>query len=269
MITIPVGAQQPSGSNLTNTFQTSTVLSHSAAPLLWAAHAAVRQYLNPVSRGGAPQITDMYLFSRVQEGQFNSFHLVEFLKREKLFWQPLSKISNRSHLGEVITVLREELHPLPVPLAKAPAAWMRLIERMRRLSWTSGATFRITSLRLLWLFSPATIVKWDEEQCIGLSSRGENVKYPITDEGMAISFIESLKRDRAARSRDLNWARAMSAALNENRPYPYQAFIHDRVLAFEGADDWRRHKMINSILRGEPSRKWLIQVMRHYDNNQQ
>lgn len=245
-----------------NTFlQAAEALSNPATPVLCAAHAATMEYLSPVSRRGSAQVSDRYFFSRIADAQFDSSDLIEFLKRERLFWRPLSNLAHRSRLRDIVAILTQELRPLPIPIENTPDAWLRLVSRVSKLPWTGGAELWVACLRLLWLFSPATVVRWEADQCAGLVRRGQLVKCPVEGETAAHNFVACVNRHRTEILHQLEWAAEMTKPLNEGRRYPYLAFIHDRLLAFEGATDWRRQNLVLSILSKESSRNWFIQHM--------
>src|SRR5262245_23577646 len=89
------------------------ILAHPATPALLAAHAAVKQYRNPTSRRGSPQVSDARLFQRIDSGEFDSSDLIEFLKREEVFWRPICDLANRPHLRDIVAALKEEVGSRP------------------------------------------------------------------------------------------------------------------------------------------------------------
>ncbi len=240
------------------------LLANAATPLLAAAHAAITQYWKPISRRGKPDVPDHYLFERAGSGQIDSSDLVRFLKREMQFWPPLSNLQNRARLHEVILILNDELQHRQVPLLDTPAEWTRLVTRGGQLKWTKGILMKRACLSMLWLYMPETVIRWEPKQCVGLMSRRlYSGKTPET-EAEALSFVKGVDRDRVDRAYSLQWALAAARELNGGERYPFPAVLHDRLLSFEGQDEWRRYRLLASMLVDAKTREWFTRHLNEF-----
>jgi hypothetical protein len=209
-------------------------------------------------------VSDVELFGSIKSRRFGNDDLIKFLKREELFWKPINNHSHRSRLQEIVELTMQELAQRPVLAPEQPMKWTRLVERVSNLPWIGGAQLKVTCLRLLWLFSPETVVRWDEPQCAGLQHLGFAVPSRVDKEREAIEFVKYAVKDFTDRKPALEWAAKAGSKLNEGEPYPLLTFIYDRMLAFEGLDSWRKRNAIVSLMQDPQTRGWLNDCSRDF-----
>ncbi|WP_375314350.1 hypothetical protein WHZ77_15155 [Bradyrhizobium sp. A5] len=191
--------------------------------------------------------------------------MVEFLKREEAFWSPLNKLEHRSRLYELVAISRKILAPTPLKPAEQVQTWLRLIQRTSELPWLKGAQLRTVCLRIVWLFSPETVVRWDDQQCSGLMRFGLPLKGRERSKDQANSFVNLAAQAVREHHTVLQWSAEAGAALNGGEVYPFPAFIFDRLLVFASFDKWRKADALSKLLQDDLSRDWFVSSCKKAD----
>jgi hypothetical protein len=116
----------------------------------------------------------------------------------------------------------------------------------------------------MWLFHPESVVRWKPKQCSGLLHLGLYVPPRVEDEHAAKLFVSAVSKDMARRNHLLNWAAASLASHTDTLSYPYSTFIYDRMIYFEGLNEWTKRRVIMSLMQDAMMIEWFKQAQREF-----
>ena len=237
------------------------------APYLCAAIEALQRYNGPTIRRSKPKVADKYLFQKTSTGKLTEADLVDFFKREEIFWAPISNLQNRNKISEILRCLVEVTQYSNISSYEVPQLWGELVSALQKIPEYNGAKLHSVSMYSLWLASPQTVIKWDRNQVAGLNLvAGKTMRCKIDNvEELTTYYKISSEYWRETAGIFRNLSKKM-APLLEGKDYPFPLYLCDRFLSIKGDElEARINNLLQFVARDQCLNTWMMDTLGQHE----